>query len=102
MEKESVEWLRASDRGIHSAPMPWVFWPAALRARAGQHRLLPLWKVGLRWWFKKKKKKKKEEEEEVEKEKRGKKKKETGALNRETFQRWPKGASRGSGPRTVR
>lgn len=70
MGKESVEWLRVSDRGIHSAPMPWVFWPAALRACAGQHRLLPLWKVGLRWWFKKKK-----EEEEVEKEKREKRKK---------------------------
>lgn len=69
-----MEWLCVSDRGIHSAPMPWVFWPAALRARAGQHRLPLLWKVGLRWWFKKKK----NEEEEGEKEKRG-------ALNRETF-----------------
>lgn len=49
-----MEWLCVSDRGIHSAPMPWVFWPAALRARAGQHRLLLLWKVGLRWWLKEK------------------------------------------------
>lgn len=31
-----------------------------------------------------------------------KKREKNGALNRETFQRWPKGASRGSGPRTVR
>lgn len=44
---ESVEWLREPDRGIDSAAMPWVFWPAALRASTGPHRLLSLWKVGL-------------------------------------------------------
>lgn len=38
-----------SDRGIYSALMPWVFWPAALRASTGLYRLLPLWKVGM-WW----------------------------------------------------
>lgn len=47
--KETVEWLPVSDRGIYSALMPWVFWPAALRASTGPYRLLPLWKVGL-WW----------------------------------------------------
>lgn len=44
---ESVEWLCKPDRGIYSALMPWVFWPAALRASTGPHRLLSLWKVGL-------------------------------------------------------
>lgn len=44
-----MEWLPVSDRGIYSALMPWVFWPAALRASTGPYRLLPLWKVGL-WW----------------------------------------------------